>query len=92
MSVFGDYAQFYDSLYQEKDYDIECDFLEKIFTHYAQSPIVSILDLGCGTGGHAIPMAHRGYQVTGVDLSKEMLAQARQKSADTPGLSISPHI
>jgi SAM-dependent methyltransferase len=90
MSVFGDYAQFYDALYQEKDYEAECDFVEQIFTRYALSPITSILDLGCGTGGHALPLARRGYQVTGVDLSEGMLAQARWKSTSTAGLSISP--
>lgn len=35
-----------------------------------------ILDVGCGTGRHAIELAKRGYQVTGVDISKGMLAQA----------------
>lgn len=37
-----------------------------------------ILDMGCGTGRHALELARRGYQVTGVDLSDGMLAQARR--------------
>jgi len=38
----------------------------------------SILDMGCGTGRHAIELAKRGYQVTGVDLSSGMLSQAEK--------------
>ncbi|MBA3532043.1 MAG: class I SAM-dependent methyltransferase [Ardenticatenales bacterium] len=79
MSVFGAYASFYDSLYQEKDYEGECDFVEQVFAQYATSPVRRILDLGCGTGGHLLPLAQRGYEVAGVDRSPEMLEGARRK-------------
>lgn len=48
--VFKDYATSYDSLYQDKDYEAECDFLEGIFREF-NVPVKTILDLGCGTGG-----------------------------------------
>jgi len=38
----------------------------------------SILDIGCGTGRHAVEFAKRGYQITGVDISAGMLAEARK--------------
>lgn len=44
-----------------------------------------ILDVGCGTGRHAVELAKRGFDVTGVDLSAGMLAQARQ-AADAAGV------
>ncbi|MCU0515140.1 MAG: class I SAM-dependent methyltransferase, partial [Anaerolineae bacterium] len=44
-----------------------------------------ILDMGCGTGRHLLELGRRGYQVTGVDLSSGMLAQARQ-AADRENL------
>ena len=87
MSVFAGYAEFYDLLYGDKDYEAECNFLEDILCRYAQAPVQTILDLGCGTGGHAFPLVRRGYRVTGVDRSQDMLAIARSKGAD---LSPSP--
>lgn len=41
-----------------------------------------ILDVGCGTGRFAIPLAMLGHQVTGLDGSAEMLADARRNAAD----------
>jgi len=40
-----------------------------------------ILELGCGTGRVAIPLAVHGYAVTGIDLSEAMLSEARTKAA-----------
>jgi len=40
-----------------------------------------LLDLGCGTGRHVVHFARRGFEATGVDLSRHMLAVARRKLA-----------
>jgi ubiquinone/menaquinone biosynthesis C-methylase UbiE len=78
--VFGSvYAEEYDLFYKDKDYEAECDMIEEIFQRYADGQVSTILDLGCGTGNHAIPLAHRGYKVTGVDRSPEMLEHAKVK-------------
>ena len=66
------YAQQYDLLYQDKDYDAEVALLERLF-HAHDLEGMAVLDLGCGTGQHAIRLAQRGYDVTGVDRSPEML-------------------
>ena len=79
--VFGRvYANQYDILYAAKDYEAECDLIEDVFRKYGNGKIKTVLDLGCGTGNHAIPMARRGYRLTGVDISEDMLACARAKS------------
>lgn len=88
--VFGTYATYYDMLYQDKDYEAECDFVERILGQHAQGPVKSILDMGCGTGGHAIPLIRRGYRVTGVDRSQDMLDIARTKS-EAAGVELPLH-
>lgn len=82
MIPFQSYSNYYDKLYQEKDYKKECDFLEEIFRKYSAIPTKSILDLGCGTGGHSLILAERGYQTTGVDLSERMLEIAKKKAKE----------
>jgi len=62
----------------------ECDFIEKELNHDQSK---KILDIGCGTGRHAIELTKRGYQVTGIDLSESQLKRAREK-AEKEGLSI----
>jgi SAM-dependent methyltransferase len=83
--VFGAvYAHAYDLLYGDKDYAAECKSLVSIFDNYGAGQIRTILDLGCGTGNHAIPLAQQGYQVVGVDRSGEMLAHAQDKATLMP--------
>jgi SAM-dependent methyltransferase len=81
-AVFGaGYAAAYDALYSDKDYAAECDLVERLARESAVGDVRRVLDLGCGTGGHSLVLAARGYEVVGVDRSEEMLAQARRKSA-----------
>jgi ubiquinone/menaquinone biosynthesis C-methylase UbiE len=46
-----------------------------------------LLDVGCGTGRHVVPLAALGASATGVDLSPAMLAQARDR-ADRAGVTV----
>lgn len=78
------YAESYDALYQDKDYEAECDLIERIFETYVDGSVRTVLDLGCGTGNHAIPLAGRGYDVVGVDRSPDMFDRAREKAAALP--------
>jgi len=81
--AFRSYGKYYDIIYADKDYEEECDFLEEIFRNYSKIIPKTILDGGCGTGGHAIPLAERGYEVTGIDLSEEMINIAKEKASKT---------
>lgn len=46
------------------------------------APGARILDLACGQGRHAIPLAQHGYRVTGLDLSEPSLTFAREAAAE----------
>lgn len=82
---FGDrYAEMYDALYAAKDYERECDRIQAAF-HHTSRDVRSVLDLGCGTGNHAIPLARRGYRMLGVDRSEGMLQRARAKVTQRGG-------
>jgi len=81
MAFAKGYSELYNLFYQEKDYDRECDCIENIFSKFSKKP-KTILDLGCGTGGHVFPLIKRGYQVTGIDKSEFMLNTARKKAKE----------
>lgn len=57
----------------------ECDFIEQEINYNKKA---SILDIGCGTGRHAIELSKRGYTVTGIDLSESLLKRAKEKTLE----------
>lgn len=83
MSVFGNYARYYDLLYKDKDYVGETAYMVGLLKKYAPSAH-RLIELGCGTGKHAALLAEQGYAVQGVDFSREMLAQAQARAAQLP--------
>jgi 2-polyprenyl-3-methyl-5-hydroxy-6-metoxy-1,4-benzoquinol methylase len=76
-SFFENYGNTYENEPYTKGTKGECDFIEK---EVGYKKGIRILDIGCGTGRHAIELATRGYQVTGVDLSDSMLQKAHQNA------------
>lgn len=76
--VFDAYANYYDLLYRDKDYPGEAEYIDSLI-HTYNLAAKQILELGCGTGLHAIQLAKRGYQVHGVDLSPAMISKARNQ-------------
>ncbi len=81
MSIYGEFAEHYDLIYREVvNYEKECDALQKIFAKTRRKKLKSLLDVGCGTGSHALILSKCGYSVTGIDVSKAMIEKAREKS------------
>lgn len=76
--LFENYGVKYDSESFTQGTTGECDFIEKEIGH---KKTTKILDIGCGTGRHAIELARRGYKVVGIDLSESQLKRAREKAA-----------
>lgn len=78
MNTFKEYAKFYDALYQDKNYHVEADYIDSLIKNYAPTAR-KVLDVGCGTGNHSIALAQQGYDVSGIDLSYDMVEFARKK-------------
>ncbi len=76
--IYADYAAVYDLIYAEKDYEREAAKIATILGEYGVSE-GRLLELGCGTGRHALVMAALGFGVTAVDASEPMLERARQR-------------
>lgn len=77
--IFNQYAQYYDIFYKNKSYGKEILYLERLFKKYRKAKVHTLLDVGCGTANHMIPLIEKGYSVTGVDASSQMLRIARKK-------------
>lgn len=75
--LFTNYAGRYDQQPFTQGTCGEVDFIER---EIAFDKAARVLDIGCGTGRHAIELARRGYDVTGVDLSESQLTRAREKA------------
>ncbi len=79
-AVFDTYAAYYDLLYRDKDYVGETDYIHELIRTHAPNA-VKVLELGCGTGIHALHLANRGYRIHGIDQSEKMLAGANAQLA-----------
>ena len=78
--IYGLLAPIYDKLNADIDYEAWGDFIEGIFHEHSAARPELVLDLGCGTGSMTLELAKRGYDMTGVDISAEMLDVARERA------------
>jgi SAM-dependent methyltransferase len=78
VSVFGGYSRYYDLLYRDKDYAGEAAYVAARVRERAPAAR-EVLELGCGSGRHAVELARLGFDITGVDLSEAMLVEAQQR-------------
>lgn len=86
MDQYSVLAKYYDALMTDVDYGKWADFYSSCFDKSAVE-IKNVCDIGCGTGSITTIMAKRGFSMTGVDMSPEMLCLA-QKKADEEGVFI----
>ena len=71
-------AEVYDLLYKDKNYNEEVEFIKQFFKEQKNSS-PKVLELGCGTGNYLEILSKEGFEVTGVDISEEMLKIAGKK-------------
>lgn len=77
--AYAQFAYHYDRLMSDMPYPSWLSFLRQCWLRYDIRPR-SIVDLGCGTGSLSLPLALDGLQVTGLDISTDMLAVAQYKT------------
>ena len=82
MNSYGSLARWYDGLTTDIPYESFADFYESIFSKHGRG-VSTVLDFCCGTGAITQILAARGYDMTAVDGSPEMLAEAAQKLSGT---------
>ena len=75
---FSQLAKVYDAIMADIDYDLWTQFIFKQLDKRGWQG-KSILDIGCGTGNSLLPLLDKGYALTGLDASEEMLAIAKEK-------------
>jgi SAM-dependent methyltransferase len=70
--VFEKYAQYYDLLYNDKDYLAETNYILSLIKKY-QPETQKILEFGAGSGIHGRILANAGFQISGIEKSQEMI-------------------
>ena len=81
MDAYHELAKSYDRLTNDVDYEATVEFYMQILAKEGLKPR-TVVDLACGTGSVTEILARKGYQVTGVDMSEEMLTEAMAKVMD----------
>jgi SAM-dependent methyltransferase len=77
---FRHYDQF---MVKYVDYKAWVDYVERVFRHFKAEP-KTVLDVACGSGIPTLMLAQRGYRITGVDRSPEMLEVLESKRGGLP--------
>ena len=81
MAIYEDFARVYDIFMSNIPYDNWLLYIEKIWEKFNLKPKL-IADIGCGTGNLTIPLAKKGYEMIGIDISCNMLIKAKEKSIE----------
>lgn len=81
MEIYKSLAKVYDLFMEETPYEVWVSYIEEIFRKYELTPKL-ILELGCGTGNITTLMQNKGYDMIGVDISEDMLVEAKEKAQE----------
>ncbi len=74
---------YYHTLYQHRDEGEACRFIDNLCAYLEIKKNAKILDLACGKGRHAIHLAKKGFQTTGVDLAEKSIQIAQENALET---------
>ena len=75
-------SPFYHQLYKERDYSEATFFMNNLIKELDIRKDSNVLDLACGRGRHSQYLSTLGYKVTGIDISKENIAEAKKNESN----------
>lgn len=73
---FNLYTKYYDLLYRGKDYNAEASYISDCIKNSSPNA-KTILEFGSGTGGHGLILQKMGYDIYGLERSKQMVEEAK---------------
>lgn len=80
--VYGRSADYYDALYEQVDYEGDVKWLLECFKRFGKGKPKRLLDVGAGTGNHALRLAKGGIKVDAVDISQPLLDRLQRKAKE----------
>lgn len=91
MSWFSDWfdSPYYPILYQHRNDAEAQEFMHHLLVYLKLTSQSRLMDMACGRGRHSIELARRGYEVLGMDLSPESIADANAIAQQNPHLRLS---
>lgn len=81
-------TKYYHTLYQNRDENEACNFIDKLCNYLKIKPNAQILDLACGKGRHSVHLAKKGYHTTGVDLAPKSIMYAKQHAIENSNFEV----
>ena len=75
-------SPFYHLLYKERDSSEATYFMNNLINKLQIDKNSSILDLACGRGRYSLYLSNIGHKVTGIDISKENISEAKKNESD----------
>lgn len=73
---FNLYSKYYDLLYLNKDYEAEANYISDCIKSFSPNA-KTILEFGSGTGIHGLILQKKGYEIYGLERSKQMVEEAK---------------
>jgi len=77
--------EYYEIAFSFRNIPSEVDIFEKSIKNFSHIPVKKVLEIACGNSPHMEELINRGYEYTGIDLSREMIEYSKLKASNREG-------